>query len=225
MAIDPHNAPVEIVKKQDVADSEHLRMTTRQAEALLRAPGLDTLRGLRDSAILALALCTGIRQGELRNVRTDDLRQHLGGRLALRIRRGKGAKARLIPYGQLDWCLAVVDALTDAAGIESGAVFRPFWKGSKRTRPDGFNDRSNAIGDILNRYPIMIDGELRTVNPHDLRRTYAFLAYQAGVDLLAISQNLGHATTQTTLKYINTSTISRQAPKFVFKVDFGSNKP
>ena len=39
-----------------------------------------------------------------------DLRQRLGGELALHVREGKGARERLVPYGDLDWCLAVVDA-------------------------------------------------------------------------------------------------------------------
>jgi integrase len=40
------------------------------------------------------------------------------------------------------------------------------------------------------------------VPPHDLRRTYARRLYEGGVDLVAISQNLGHASTRTTLLYI-----------------------
>ena len=48
----------------------------------------------------------------------------------------------------------------------------------------------------------MIDGELRTVKPHDLRRTYARNAYEFGMDLERIRQNLGHTSLQTTQTYI-----------------------
>jgi len=39
--------------------------------------------------------------------------------------------------------------------------------------------------------------------PHDLRRTYAQLGYQAGVPLTQISRLLGHASLTTTQRYLN----------------------
>lgn len=41
-----------------------------------------------------------------------------------------------------------------------------------------------------------------TIEPHDLRRTYARRLYMIGTDLTAIQQNLGHENHQTTLDYI-----------------------
>ena len=65
---------------------------------------------------------------------------------------------------------------------------------------------------MLEQYPVMIDGELRTVNPHDLRRTYARRMYEANVDILRISQNLGHGSIETTKRYIGAlSALSRAA--------------
>ena len=52
---------------------------------------------------------------------------------------------------------------------------------------------------ILSRYPLYIDGEERKVQPHDLRRTCARRLYEAGVDLVAIQQNMGYADLKTTL--------------------------
>ncbi len=66
--IDPHNVKVKQIKKQDVADSEHRRLTIKQANDLLSAPlavNGNNLRGLRDTAIISLFLCTGIRVAEL----------------------------------------------------------------------------------------------------------------------------------------------------------------
>jgi len=54
-------------------------------------------------------LCTGIRARGLSALEVKDLRQELGGELALHAREGKGAVERLIPYGELDWRLVVVD--------------------------------------------------------------------------------------------------------------------
>ena len=47
-------------------------------------------------------------------------------------------------------------------------------------------------------YPV--DGLL--INPHDLRRTYAKQQYLNGMDIVAIMDNLGHASIETTLDYI-----------------------
>ena len=122
------------ITRQDTADSAHLRLTREQAEILLNAPGVDTLQSLRDTAIIALMLCTGIREAELSALDVKDIGQELGGELALHVREGKGAKERLIPYGELDWCLAIVDKWLAAAGISSGPVFFGFYKGFKKHR-------------------------------------------------------------------------------------------
>ncbi len=196
----PTAAPIPLVKAQDRADSEHLRLKPWQVSDLTRSPGLSTLRGMRDTALMTLMVCTGIRAAETASLAVDDLRQRLGGELSLRVREGKGAKQRLIPYGPLDWCLMYVEAWLREAGIEAGPVFRGIRRGGKRVRPAGIGVWT--VNDILNRYPISVDGVLRVVKPHDLRRSYARNAYDYGMDLERIRQNLGHASLQTTQTYI-----------------------
>ena len=61
--VHPAVAPVKLVEKQDVADNEHLRLKPWQVQSLVRAPGISTLRGLRDTALMTLMVCTGIRAG------------------------------------------------------------------------------------------------------------------------------------------------------------------
>lgn len=39
-------------------------LTKEQADALLAAPGVDNLLGLRDTAVIAVMLCTGVREAE-----------------------------------------------------------------------------------------------------------------------------------------------------------------
>jgi site-specific recombinase XerD len=222
-AIDPDNARVQLITRQDRPDSEGRRLTTEQANTLLRAPmnhrDSTPLMVFRDTAILALMLCTGIREAELCALDVADLRQHYGGELALHIRQGKGAKERLVPYGALDFALAVTEKWLSAAGITSGAVFRGFYKGSKRVRAGRLTVR--AINQILDHYPIVIDGEQTAVNPHDLRRTYARRLYEAGVNLLSIQQNLGHADHKTTEKYIGKLDASARRPPALYHFDLG----
>jgi len=199
---------------QDRADSAHLRLTAEQASALIAAPGNRTLQALRDTAILALMLCTGIRVGELVNLVVEDLRQRLGGVLALHVREGKGCKERLIPYGELEWCLAVVDRWLQAAGIDEGPVFRGFCRDGCTLLPGALTTR--AIQYIFDAHPIMVDGRLTCVATLDLRRTYARRLYEAGFDLASIQQNLGHAGIETTLGYIGEMSAERRQPPAMY---------
>lgn len=216
-AIDPQKATVKVKVSQDRADADQLRLTAEQASALMAAPGLRDLVGLRDTAVIALMLCTGIREAELSALDVDDLRQRLGGELALHVREGKGCKERLIPYGELSWVLAIVDRWLAAAGIEKGPVFRGIYKGGQRLRRGRLSVR--AIQYVLTGYPVMVDGELVTVRPHDCRRTYARRLYEAGMDLVAIQQNLGHADVKTTLGYIGTLDASRRRAPAIYTFD------
>lgn len=221
-AIDPKQSSVQVITRQDRPDTEQLRLTSMQASNLMAAPGTNTFLGLRDTAIIALMLCTGIREAEVCGLNVVDLKQRLGGELALHVRKGKGRKERLIPYGELEFVLAIVDSWLNIVDIQQGAVFRGFYKGAKKVRPTPLTVR--AVNQILNRYPIMIDGELLVIKPHDLRRTYARRLYVAGVDLLAIRDNLGHSDTKTTLGYIGTMNVDARRPPAIYEFDLNALK-
>ena len=216
-AIDPEAARVKTRIRQDTPDTEHLRLTSAQGSALMAAPGVATLLGLRDTAVIALMLCTGVREAELSALDVPDLRQRLGGELALHVREGKGAKERLVPYGELSWVLAIEDKWLEAASIEAGSVFRGFYKGNHSLRRGRVKVRQ--IQNLLKRYPIMVDGRVTVVKPHDLRRTYARRLYEAGVDPVAIQQNLGHAQLETTLGYIGTLGADKRRAPAVYEFD------
>lgn len=218
-AISPGKSSVKVITEQDIADVKHLRLSVDQANALLEAPFNDkkntSLQAIRDTAIIALLLCTGLRENELCALSIPDLRQQLGGALSLHVRKGKGHKARLIPYGALDWCLIYAEKWLLWAEITNGAVFRGFYKGGKRIRLGRLTVR--AVQDILNRYPISVGGSLIYVNPHDLRRTYARRLYEVGVKEIAIQQNLGHVSLDTTRGYIGTLDADPRKPPSVFR--------
>ena len=77
-----------------------------------------------------------------------------------------------------------------------------------------------AVENIVSKYPVMNDdGAMMTVHPHDLRRTYARRLYEAGVDLVAISQNLGHASTRTTLIYIGELDADKRRAPMIYHFD------
>ncbi len=216
-AIDPKATKVRVATHQDQPESQHLRLTKGQAEALIVAPGVATLTGLRDTAVILTLLCTGIREAELVTLDVPDLRQEFGGELALHVRQGKGSKVRLVPYGDLDWCLAIVDRWLEVTGIDAGPVFRGLYKSGRRMRPGRLSVR--GVENILSSYPIAVGGRTVTVKPHDCRRTYARRLYEAGVDLVAIQQNLGHAGIKTTQGYIGELDASYRRAAGVYSFD------
>ncbi len=213
-AIHPGSTSVKEVTVQDRPDAEHLRLTPEQVQALVRTPGVDRLTVLRDTALIALLVCTGIREAELVALNVSDLRQMLGRELALLVRSGKDKKQRLIPYGPLGWCLVYVERWLRAAKISEGAVFRGVFRGDKRVRKTRLTER--AVNQIMNRYPIAIDGVMTVVQPHDLRRTYARNAYLHGMDIERLRQNLGHANLHTTQLYIGTLSAEQRRPPAMF---------
>ena len=95
-----------------------------QARKLLEAPPADTLKGVRDRAILATLLYHGMRREELCGLRVKDM-QSRQGVMHFRVR-GKRGKIRFVPVHAMaqrliEEYLAVAGHGADAAG----PVFRP----------------------------------------------------------------------------------------------------
>lgn len=193
-AIHPDSAPVQIVTDQD---PDRVRLTVKQANALWRAPD-----NTRDRAVLALLLATGIREAELCDLRVRDLRARMDdGALALRVTEGKGKKARKVPYGDHVGVLRIVDEWLDGQPGPMARVF-PF--------------TTRTVQRIVDRYPIVENGQPLKITPHSLRRTYARRLYEAGVPLAAIQQNMGHADARTTMGYIGELDGKARQPGAVF---------
>jgi site-specific recombinase XerD len=202
-ALDPQQARVTVITAQDAADSQHRRLTSAQGAALLLQPDVTTQRGRRDVALLALLLATGIREGEAVALDVEDLYQTYGGVAALRVRVGKGAKARLVPFGDMLWARRIAAVWLD--GRTTGALFTALGDG-------------RSVQRTLQRYPLAIEGVPRRVTPHDLRRSYARNLFLAGVPTEVIRQNLGHADVKTTQAYIGILDGATRAPVSVYDV-------
>ncbi len=207
-AIHPDTAPVQIVTFQDY--EPHLRLNPAQVKQLVTSPNMRTLPGLRDAALIHLMLATGLREEETALLDVADLYRTYEGENALEVRRGKGAKQRMVLYGDLEqWCLDVVDSWLVQAGIEAGAVFRGFWKNGV-VRPTRLNKRS--IQFILAQHQITHRGKPYTVTAHDLRYTYARHMRESGMSVEAIQKNMGHAKAETTMRYIGNLSAALRRP-------------
>jgi integrase len=168
-----------------------------QASNLLNAPNPETRKGKRDRAMLALLVGCGLRRAELLGLNVEDVQQR-EGRWVIPDLCGKGNRIRTVPVPAA--VKARVDDWLAAAAIKEGKIFRPVNKGDRVT--------GEAIGDEKAVWQMVLKYAKATalgkLSPHDLRRTCAKLCRKAGGDLEQIQLLLGHASIQTTERYLGT---------------------
>ena len=168
-----------------------------QANELLNAPDPSTLKGKRDRAILALLISCGLRRAELVSLEVERIQQR-EGRWVIPDLVGKGNRLRTVT---LPAAVKVrIEAWTQAAKISEGKVFRPVNKGDRVTGK--FIADEKAIWQLVVHYARATS--LGKLAPHDLRRTCAKLCRKSGGELEQIQLLLGHASIQTTERYLGT---------------------
>jgi site-specific recombinase XerD len=216
-AIDPERSQVATQTVQDEEDSKHIRLTPAQGAALMMQPDVMTLRGRRDVAMIALMLATGLREGEIVKLRVDDLYQTYGGVPAVRVKSGKGAKARMVPFGDMLWARQITEIWLD--GREVGSVFTKISDGrGDMLEQEATHEKmtTRSVQRMLKRYPLAINGIPTSVTPHDLRRSYARNLFLASIPTEVIRQNLGHVDVKTTQDYIGVLDGTTRAPVSVY---------
>jgi integrase/recombinase XerD len=123
-----------------------------QVRKLLDAPPADTLKGVRDRAILATLLYHGIRREKLCGLRVKDM-QSRQGVLHFRVK-GKRGKVRFVPVQVLaQRLIEEYLALAGHAADTSGPVFRPVT--NKRTGDlDRPLDPASVYQNIVRKYAL-----------------------------------------------------------------------
>jgi integrase/recombinase XerC len=166
--------------------------------ALVEARGAEnTFRSTRDRAIVELFYSTGMRLSELVGLDLDDL-----DLVSDQVRvRGKGRKERLLPVGR-----PAVAALRrhyvrrDEALREAGA---------SRCRAVFVSERGERLTpravQLLVRRLLDAVSEGQKISTHSLRHSFATHLLDAGADLRAVQELLGHASLSTTQIYTHTS--------------------
>jgi integrase len=198
---------VEAVKAEGGATGR--RLSKRQAEMFISCLPATTPAELRNRALVALMLLSGIRRGEAAalEVRHFEL---IDARWTLRNIVGKRGKVRTVAIPAI--VKALVDGWLAVAGITAGRVFRPVNKGG-RVADGGMT--AEAIRKIIERARGAANangGGVPAVAAHDLRRTYARLAREAGAPLEQIQFSLGHASITTTERYTSMEQSFTNAP-------------
>lgn len=167
-------------------------LTSEQAAQLLRMPDASTLAGARDLALLALLFGAALRRDEAVRVTADQV-QMRNGRWCLVDLTGKGRRVRTIPLS--DEMAGHIMRWLSAAGIKTGPILR------RINRYGGVAGALTAQGVyyIVTKYASRLGIKL---SPHDMRRTFAALAYLNGCPVDIISESLGHSSPATTRAYV-----------------------
>jgi integrase len=171
-------------------------LTVRQAQALLNAPDATTNKGLRDRAILAVLLGCGLRRSEVAALTFKHIQQR-DGRWCIVDLVGKHGRIRTVPTPT--WVKVAIDAWAAAAGITDGPVFRSVNRGGA-VRDTALSEK--VVWQLIR--PYAEAAGIAGIAPHDCRRTCAKLCRAAGGELEQIQMLLGHASVQTTERYLGT---------------------
>jgi len=171
---------------------------------LIEAPPPDTLRGLRDRAMLSLMYAAGLRVSELVSLTLGDVDRARGIVSAL----GKGKKRRLVPLGEvaLDHLAAYLAARETEAAARAAAL------GASTTKLSQFLFPSPRGGKLTRQAFWKIVGRTARgagirghVHPHQLRHSFATHLLSGGADLRSVQTLLGHANVATTEIYTHVS--------------------
>jgi integrase/recombinase XerC len=178
-------------------------MTEDAVAELIEAPDTDNDRGKRDRAILELLYAAGLRVSELVGLNLGDI--SMNEELVRVV--GKGRKERIVPFGRKA-AEALHSYLMIRGNLAKGRI-RTSVKGSAIGEAIFLNSRggrltSRSIWNIVDRYIGHVAQKLR-VHPHTLRHTFATHMLNAGADLRAIQELLGHESLSTTQKYTHVS--------------------
>lgn len=183
-----------------------------EVRRLLDSPDRRTPKGRRDFAVLRLLAEAGLREAEICGLRVASLKSIQGREClhfaSLKKRAGK-AEMRVVP-------------------LSAGAVgaVKAYWRGEhgKATPPPTapmfrtLGERGpykkgpltpKALDGIVAR-AVRAAGITKRITPHSLRHTCATALLREGADLVTVQQILGHASVQTTARYLH-STLDRKA--------------
>lgn len=196
-------------------------LSPKEARSLLDAPPTNTLRGIRDRAILATLLYTGARRSAICKICIGHLLSEAGIYYVLLHEKGdRRIRAPLHPEASErihNWICA--------AGLSSSdpksPLFRPFNRRCSNLLVKQFNDF--MIWHIVKKYAkvagLQVDrlGE-RGICAHSTRVTAITTSFEGGAKLEEIQQLVGHKDPRNTLRYRRSS--PKDATNAVMRINY-----
>ena len=165
-----------------------------ELEELFEVPDLKSALGQRDRLILEMLYATGLRVGELVNIKISDI--NLADRKILVV--GKGNKEREVTYG--DYCHEIL-----LLYLNDG--YQMLNKNNELylfLNNNGIKITERGVRYILDKI-IKVTSLNKTISPHVLRHSFATHLLNEGCDLLTVQKLLGHESISATQIYTHVS--------------------
>ena len=167
-------------------------LTVEEMDILLKSCSDDSIKTVRDRAILELLYSTGIRSDELCNILIEDI--DFSGNI-LFVRKGKMGNERLIPFGTSAnyWVRKYIEKV------------RPLINGPGRdflfVSMNGNMLKPQALLDLIKKWTF-VSGIKKNVTAHTFRHTCASHMLKGNADIRYVQKQLGHKRLSTTEKYL-----------------------
>jgi integrase/recombinase XerD len=188
------------VQRVDVRPVRHL--VSEETQALLDAPDPTTRIGIRDRALMLVAVTGGLRVSELVGLRKDEV-VFRGNYMDLRVR-GKGRKERALTLWKV-----VGDSVRAWLAVR-GTVQSPELFVNSRGAALTRSGASWILGKHVRSAAVQCPSlRSKSVSPHVLRHTCAMTTLQATRDIRKVSLWLGHASMETTEIYLHADPAER----------------
>lgn len=188
--------PMDDIEKPKLDKTLPIKLTKQESvrllEVVLNYPYPDNFTRMRNHAVFACFLYTGIRRRELLNLHLTDIDLD---NLRLFVRRGKGAKDRFIPIH------------VELASILNRYIAERVKM--NKTCPEFFTSTHFDSGFSCTTLKRITDTIRKSTNfqftIHKLRHTFATLMLEGGCDIFSLSQMMGHSDIKTTTIYLSTT--------------------
>jgi integrase/recombinase XerD len=171
-------------------------LSIEEVELLLQKPDRNTVRGLRDAALLELLYATGLRVSELVYLPVNNLNLEAGYLIAY----GKGSKERLVPIGEVAQN-AIREYLKKARPVLLGNSQSHYLFLTRNGKPF----TRQGFWKLIKKYTLST-GIQKNISPHTLRHSFASHLLERGADLRSVQMMLGHVDISTTQIYTRVNT-------------------
>jgi len=166
-------------------------LSVQEIDLLLNIPDAQKPAGIRNAAMIELMYAAGLRVSELVTVKIQDV--NLDG-CCVRVF-GKGAKERMVPFGQparrkIDFYVTTTRPL----------LLHPYASPFLFIARAGKPMTRQGFWKILKQYA-RAAGILKPITPHSLRHSFASHLLEGGADLRSVQIMLGHVDISTTQIY------------------------
>jgi integrase/recombinase XerD len=182
-------------------------ITSNQVRQILNAPSPDTLKGIRDSAILHILFYTGCRISEVGTLKVKDFYED-GGYFVLDFTVKGGKKNKIAIHQELQIALRRYLSASGHGSENNAPLILALKRAELRQHL-----KKNQLANIFNEYSEKA-GLPKGVHPHSARATFITQALENGAKIEAVQRSVGHSKINTTQMYDKRLVRHRESASF-----------